>query len=218
MSRLSHQELQLLLGAYVLGGLDAEDRRQIEEHLPQCPACTTELSRFAAVPGLLQLAPPSEPPATPEDSLPRLLAAARSRRTVQRRRRWIVGAAATVLLLAGVTGTVAVTSGDRGPAPVAVVQSYSSDPAVGVRTVGRAVLDPRSWGTEVRLELDYVPRGQQPFSAWAVGKNGREEQAAAWTTPPDGRCSVTGATSIPRDELDRVEIRSADGRTLLRTS
>lgn len=214
MSRQPHHDLQLLLGAYVLGGLDAHDRRRIEEHLPRCQQCTTELSRFAAVPGLLQLAPPSEPPATPEDSLPRLIAAARTRRATRQRRRWLLAAAAVVLALTGVTGGVVLAGRDTGPAPTAVVMST---PAGESRTVGEAVLDPRSWGTEVRLELNYVPRGEQPYSAWAVDKNGREEQAASWMTPPGGRCSVTGATSIRREELDRVEIRSADGRTLLRT-
>lgn len=217
MSGPSHAELQLLLGAYVLGGLDADDRRRIEEHLPQCAACTTELSRFAAVPGLLQLAPPSEPPSTPADSLPRLLAAARARRVARQRRRWLLAAAAVVLVLAGVTGGVLVAGRDTGPAPTAVVVANPSEPGAEPRTVGEAVLDPRSWGTEVRLDLSYVPRGQQPYTAWAVDKNGRAEQAASWTTPPGGRCSVTGATSIQRGDLDRVEIRSADGRTLLRT-
>lgn len=212
MNRPTHHELQLLLGAYVMGGLDADDRRRLEEHLPGCQECTTELTRFAAVPGLLQLAPPCEPPTVPEDSLPRLIAAARARRSHQQRRRWVMTAAAVVFVLAGVTGGVLLAGRDTGPDPTAVVMSYGDR-----RTVGEAVLDPRSWGTEVRLTLDYLPRGRQPYTAWVVDKNGNEEQAATWTTPPDGHCSVTGATSILRNDLDRVEIRSADGRTLMRT-
>ena len=214
-----HNELQLLLGAYVLGGLDADDRRRIEEHLPHCPACTTELSRFAAVPGLLQLTPPpSEPPmGLPEDSLPRLMAAARRRRATRQRRRWLLAAAAVVLVLAGVTGGVLFVGRDTGPAPTAVVSATTTEPGGEAKVVGQAVLDARSWGTEVRLELSYVPRGKQPYTAWAVNKSGHEEQAASWTTPQGGRCSVTGSTSIQRAELDRVEVRSADGRTLLRT-
>jgi anti-sigma factor RsiW len=212
MNRPTHHELQLLLGAYVLGGLDADDRRRLEEHLPGCQECTAELTRFAAVPGLLQLAPPSEPPTVPEDSLPRLISAARARRLVRRRRQWVMAAAAVVFVLAGVTGGVLLTGRDTGPAPTAVVMNYGDH-----RTVGEAVLDARTWGTEVRLTLDYLPRGKQPYTAWAVDRNGNEEQAATWTTPPDGRCSVTGATSILRTDLARVEIRSADGRTLLST-
>ena len=42
--RPTHQELQLLLGAYVLGGLDAEDRLRLEEHPPSCATCTATSS------------------------------------------------------------------------------------------------------------------------------------------------------------------------------
>ncbi len=213
-----HHELQLLLGAYVLGGLDADDRRRIEEHLPHCHSCTTELSRFAAVPGLLQLAPPpADPPPVPVDSLARLIAAARQRRATRQRRRWVLAAAAVVLVLTGVTGGVVFAGRDTGPAPTEVVYATPTEPGGEARVVGRATLDPRGWGTEVRLELSYVPRGKQPYTAVAVDKSGNEEQAASWTTPQGGKCSVTGATSFQRAELDRVEIRSADGRTLLRT-
>lgn len=215
--RLPHHELQLLLGAYVLGGLDAEDRRRLEEHLPECATCGAELSRFAGVPALLRLAPPAEPAAEPptvsEDSLPRLIAAARTRRAAGVRRRWILAAAAVMLVLAGVTGGVLAAGRDPGPAPVAVVVASSG----GTRVVGEAVLDPRVWGTEVRLTLDYKAYGKQPYTAWAVADDGREEQAASWTTPPGGKCAVTGATSIPRDQLARVEVRTADGKTVLRT-
>lgn len=210
--RLPHHELQLLLGAYVLGGLNMGDRRLLEEHLPVCPACTAELARFAAIPAMLQLAPaPPEPAAAPEESLSRLVAVARQRRASRQRRRWMLAAAAVMLVLATVSGGVLLAGRDTGPAPTAVVSTRSNT------TVGEAVLDPKSWGTEVRLNLDYPPYGKQPYTAWAIARDGREEQAATWTTPPDGRCSVTGATSIRRDQLDRVEVRNADGRTLLRT-
>jgi anti-sigma factor RsiW len=211
-----HTELQLMLGAYVLGGLGAADRRLLDEHLPTCPACTAELSRFAVVPGLLRLAPPiaddAEPTAPPE-SLPRLIDAVRAQRATRRRHRWLLTAAVLVVLVtaAGVVGVMQVRGAGSTPPPTAVVSTFNN------ATVGQAVLAPKEWGTEVRLTLDYKPRGSQPYTAWAVSRNGRQEQAATWTTPPGGHCSVTGATSIQHDQLDHVEIRTADGRTLLRT-
>jgi anti-sigma factor RsiW len=210
---LPHTELQMLLGAYVLGGLDAGDRRRLEEHLPGCAACTAELCRFAGMPGLLHLVPaPVEPAAAPEESLPRLIAAARVRRAVRQRRRWMLAAAAVVLALAGVTGGVLLADRDTGPAPTAVVSTFGEG-----RVAGEAVLEPRAWGTQVRLDLNYPPYGKQPYTAWAVADDGREERAGAWTVPPNGRCSVIGATSIQRDRLDHIEVRTADGRTVLRT-
>lgn len=216
-----HQELQQLLGAYVLGGLDNLDRHRIEEHLHHCELCTAELSRFAAVPAMLRMAPPLEPlsgPAIPPaDSLTRLIAAARRQRINRQRRWWVLTAAAVVLVLAGVAGGVMLADRDTTPPSAAVVSTTSTDPSGQPRVVGQVVLDPRGWGTEVRLDLTYLPHGTQPYTAWAVDKNGREEQAASWSTPSGGRCSVTGATSIQRAELDHIEVRTADGRTLLRS-
>jgi len=211
--RLPHHELQLLLGAYVLGGLDSADRRLLESHLPACAACTAELARFAAVPGLLQLAPPSsaEPVTVPPQSLPRLIDVARSRRAARRRRRWLLVAAALVVLAVLSGGILALTGRDTGPQPTAVVATFNN------ATVGEAVLAPKAWGTEVHLRLDYKPRGRQPYTAWVIARDGHQEQAATWTTPPGGRCDVTGATSIQRDQLDHVEVRTADGRTVMRT-
>jgi len=210
--RLPHHELQLLLGAYVLGGLSSDDRRRLEEHLPECPACTSELSRYAVVPALLHVAPaPVTELQASEDSLPRLISVARQRRATRRRLRWMLAAAATVLVLAGVASGMLLLGQDIGPQPTAVIATFNGN------TVGEAVLAPKTWGTEVRLDLNYPPRGPQPYTAWAVARDGHQEQTATWNTPPDGHCKVTGATSIRRDELDRIEVRNAEGRTLLRT-
>lgn len=40
----THEELKELLGVYALNALDADERRQVEEHLSKCRACTQELS------------------------------------------------------------------------------------------------------------------------------------------------------------------------------
>lgn len=44
----------MLLGGYVLGGLDAADRRTAEDHLLHCPECCAELVEFATLSGLLR--------------------------------------------------------------------------------------------------------------------------------------------------------------------
>ena len=49
-----HEELRLLLGAHVLGGLDAGDRAAVEEHLAGCASCREEVVRLAPLPGLLR--------------------------------------------------------------------------------------------------------------------------------------------------------------------
>jgi anti-sigma-K factor RskA len=213
-----HHELQLLLGGYVLGGLSATDRHLLEDHLPECADCRAELARFAVVPGLLQLAAVNgvrpEPPTPPAESLPRLLATAK---TWHRRRRWraLLAAAAAVIVLAGAAAGVWMLNRPEPPPP--------STPLVAVEAPelalsGQVILEPRSWGTQIRLTMYYGSGRTGPLSAWAVAANGDEEQAGSWTLPPAGRCYVIGATSVQRDQLARLDIRTADGRTVLRAA
>ena len=46
--------VRILLGAYVLGGVDAVDRRQVKDHLPHCPECCAELVDRATLLALLR--------------------------------------------------------------------------------------------------------------------------------------------------------------------
>ncbi|MEW1952388.1 zf-HC2 domain-containing protein [Terrabacter sp. NPDC080008] len=51
-------ELHVLLGAYVLGGLSNEDHRAFSEHLRTCARCQAELGQVSGLPRLLELAGP----------------------------------------------------------------------------------------------------------------------------------------------------------------
>lgn len=45
-----HEEVQIFLGAYVLGALQDDDRRaELEAHLERCGRCSEELSKLADV-------------------------------------------------------------------------------------------------------------------------------------------------------------------------
>lgn len=62
--------VQLLLGAYVLGGLSPADEAAVEAHLARCARCQAEYDELACVPSWLDLlkaegADPS--PSPPED-------------------------------------------------------------------------------------------------------------------------------------------------------
>lgn len=215
-----HQELQHLLGGYVLGGLGAAERHRLEEHLPDCQECSAELTRFAVVPGLLQLAAATgiDPePVAPAESLPRLLAAARARRRQRQRRMLLVAAATVVVLAAAAIGGWQLTRPPAPPAgtPLVAADAPSAGQPAGQAPSGQVVLESREWGTQIRLTMYYVGTQDGRLSAWAVANDGQQEQAASWATPDDGRCYVVGATSIERDRLVRVDIRTADGRTVL---
>src|SRR3954452_5087246 len=102
------------IGAYVLGGLDAESEQRVAAHLAECGECAAAHAELAGLPGLLDLAVVTGasdeeplPPAIEERLLDRF---ARERVERPERRRWrprlalglssaLVGAAVAVALL-----------------------------------------------------------------------------------------------------------------------
>ena len=73
----------------------------------------------------------------------------------------------------------------------------------------------RAWGTAVHLELTGLPPASG-YRAYATARDGRTEVAANWGASPDGRATVIGTTAIPRNELASIDIRTIDGRPLLK--
>jgi len=64
------RHVQLLLGAYVLGGLSPAEKADVEAHLPRCAQCQAEYEELACVPSWLDLlrAENADPaPGPPED-------------------------------------------------------------------------------------------------------------------------------------------------------
>jgi hypothetical protein len=59
--------VQLLLGAYVLGGLSASEESAVRAHLERCIRCRTEHDELACVPPWLDLLS-SDRPAVVQDS------------------------------------------------------------------------------------------------------------------------------------------------------
>ena len=203
----SHDEIRVLLGAYVLGGLSSVDRRAFEDHLATCAECREELARSAPLPGLLTRAPRADTilqPATVQegpDSLARLLDRVRSARASDRRRNragWLV--AASVVVLGGVGLTVVPTLlNDDDPVGTTVAFSAAADLAVS----GQATMTPKPWGTSLTVSLSDLPPSDGPFVLQVTSDDGAVEQAAVWGNTPAATAQVTGATS-----LDTVEIRS----------
>jgi hypothetical protein len=53
MTRLTHEQIEELLGAYCLDAVDPDEREAIEAHLPDCPRCRAEVAEFREVAALL---------------------------------------------------------------------------------------------------------------------------------------------------------------------
>lgn len=127
------------LAAYVLGSLDAEERRPIETHVEACPECARLVAEYRAVLGMIPagLEPAPPPPATWRA----IRAAARARRPVPRWApiatmwdwvrvaRWPAAAALVAFLLVwNVTLQRELTRRAPGPAPGPEVEALSRRP------------------------------------------------------------------------------------------
>lgn len=206
---MSHDERRHLLGGYVLGGLSADDRAEIEAHLAGCAECRDELAAFSPIPGLLGRTP--EPHATSApDVLPGLLEEVRRARAGRRRRTVLTGLVAAALVL--VAGSLAVWGWASDPSPAAEEPSavLALEPAPTIEADGSVALMDRAWGTAVLLEADGLPRSGD-FVLEVVGTDGTVQSAATWSATYSGRCRVDGATSLARDQIRTIRVVGPDG-------
>lgn len=218
MAGLTHEELRLSLGSYVLGSLDPAERAAVDAHLPGCPACREELASYASLPALMsrvsldqmrQTTPPV-PPAV----LSRALAAVAAERegqviVLRRWRRATVLAAAAAVVAAVLFGSTAVR-----PHVQPIADGLPLVAAAGVSASGSASLETKPWGTAITLQLDGLPQGDG-FTAWVTATDGRRSIAANWSPTPNGHAALTGAASTPRAELASLEVMQ--GKTALLT-
>ncbi len=208
----AHTRLRELLGPYVLGGLDSDDRTQLEAHLPTCASCRDELATYAGLPALLRAGAPASadsptPDAAPDAALGDAIGALRTRR---RRRRLLLTAAAAVVLVAGAgTGTAVVLGPD---APVSTTLALSA-PA-GVSATGETSLSAKPWGTSVDLDLRGLPQNEQ-FVAWLVSPEGVRQQVATWGSTGNGEAHVTGAAALTPRDVAQVRVTDSDGDLVL---
>jgi hypothetical protein len=214
------------VGAYSMGLLEEPDRLTFEDHLAGCPSCAAELTELSPMAALLRGVEPVGPADEPAEATVTELI--RRRVTRQRRRsRWQValGAAAGIALIGGgIAVGHAVAPSHNGPAapPLAVAGQHHSatDPGTGVAgTVGLAA---KAWGTRVTLDLSKV-RGPLECELVAVSRTGERRVVMGWLVPAPGdgvpghpaHLVIEGGTSIPRNDLARVDVDVVNGRTLL---
>ena len=212
------------VGAYSMGLLEEQDKRAFEDHLAGCPACAAELAELSPMAALLK----GVEPAGEEPDGGKVTDLVRRRAGRQRqRRRWQValGAAAGIVLIGGGIGLGIAAApehaGTLAPALALTGQLHSAtDPGTGV--AGTVGLVAKAWGTQVTLDLSKV-RGPAECELVAVSRTGQRRVVMGWlvAAPGDGvpghpaHLVIRGATSIPRNDLARVDVDVVNGRTLV---
>lgn len=215
------------VGAYSMGLLEERDRRAFEDHLAGCRACAAELAELSPMADLLRGVDPAGP-ATGEPAGGQVTELIRRRARQQRqRRRWqvAVGAAAGIVLIGGGIGVGIAAAPQHGGPPAQSValtgQRHSAtDPGTGV--AGTVGLVAKAWGTQVTLDLSKV-RGPAECQLIAVSRTGERRVVMGWlvAAPGDGvpghpaHLVIRGGTSIPRSDLDRLDVDLVNGRTLV---
>ena len=210
----------LLLGSYVLGGLEDDETVRVERHLHSCESCRREHAQLASLPRLLDLVDPetaagAAPSPRLEDSVLAGFAAQRAEGSSREDRprphparrvlRWrvalpsgLAGAAAAVGVLA-VTGTLSPPA-DGGRAVTLRSPSGIDDARA------EATLTTTSAGTEVELEAQLPPleRGEV-YELWFVRGQGRVS-AGTFTVDADGRADLRLVAAARGRGYDRLGI------------
>jgi anti-sigma-K factor RskA len=219
-------DLHVLLGAYVLGGLSDEDHRAFSEHLRSCRQCQAEIGQVSGLPRLLDLAGPEggphlsdTPVAVPaplltdhdDEHLLTLLGEVGRRR--RRRRTWmsVVAAAAAVLLFAGGAwlGPQLLTS----TTPTLPTTHVAAQAVAGSQVRIDIALVTRGWGTQLDIDCEDMPTNGE-LALWVIDGSGKATTAASWRATPAGYSRVTGATALRPNEIRALEVRTGTGRVL----
>jgi hypothetical protein len=226
--------------AYVLGALSPAERLDFERHLDTCDECSRSVRSFAGMPGLLDRVdpgvlanPPADPP-LPATLLPSLTRAVevRSRRRVLVVAGLAAAAAAVVALAvpaalhraeAPVSGPGTSTSSPQSPDTGDPVETREMAPLGDVPIEARLGLEQVTWGTRMLLTCTYDKDAAElelpekvDYLMWVTAADGRSEQVGSWTSVSGTTMEVPAATSVPRDDIASVEVRTVDGRVVLR--
>jgi len=222
--------------AYLLGSLDAEERRQYEAHLSTCAECRESVAELTGMPALLALLDPDEvaaldeaspelPPPPPE-LLDSLLAKVSWRDRRRRRLSWTMAAAAAaaavvIAVLVGIHPGSSVPSAAPPPTSASVltmtrVAPNSIDAAISLISQGS--------GTRIEMTCTYPKESAgsdrhdndvDKLAMVVVGRDGSHAQLATWMAPPGVTVRPVGSTPMRMDQIAAVQIVSDDGDVLL---
>jgi anti-sigma-K factor RskA len=191
-----------LLGPYVLGELTAEEERELERHLEECPSCRGELSVVMRIHNVLRAAAASEPP--PELKA-RTLAQAKeesSARSGYGWKLWVPMAAALLVAAVLGTGLLRTISDDSSPGVQLAATSLAPDAGgeVQVEEVGENL--------QVKLEVRGLPKLKEDeyYEMWYYAEDGSRISCGTFRVGPEGRTTVNLTAPATAKRYPEIEV------------
>ncbi|MFF9573057.1 zf-HC2 domain-containing protein [Streptomyces sp. NPDC014685] len=223
-----------LLGAYVLGALDEQEVRTVDEHMASCQKCRDELDGLREMESALGEVPPEAfldgPPEGGDLLLQRTLRQARNERAGQTlRRRAVLGAVAAVATAAVLGGGVLIgqNTGERAHEATPPAPSVAATVPPPAQPGGMKVVEGRgaSTGSEMRLRVtpavDWIrlnasvtgiPAGER-CRVVVVAKDGSREIAGSWLVADEKKgANLDGSAAVPMDDVQKVVIENDKGK------
>ncbi|TDO52751.1 putative zinc finger protein [Kribbella sp. VKM Ac-2527] len=233
MSEHDHSQL----GAYVLGGLEPDEIRTVEEHLAGCAECRTEVSELEEMKEFLGEVPPEAfldgPPPDGDLLLQRTLREVRAEAAVAvepppsveaparhaaapKRSRWLAVAAAVVIVAGALAGGVAIgrQSVDQVVAEPPVAgskQVTTTDPTTG--TTMATTVEPRAGWSWIDVNLTGLKAGAE-CEMLITDTSGKTWVAGSWVVSPKAAkegSKFSGGVLVPLDKVKSVEVRTVQG-------
>lgn len=210
-----------LLGVYVVGAIEPNDRAAVDEHLAGCYECREELASLAPLPALLRRVPTEEAQRTaaeadpadlggepPPELLDSLLARTAARRRA-RRVRAIFATAAAVLIAAGGAAAVTESLASHQHARSVEVSTASTGGVSATVRYGKS-----DWGTAASVRVTGIPEWTN-CRFYVLTKGGQRVLAGAWKVGPGGGSLwYPVAVSVPESRLSGFLLVTAHRRPL----
>lgn len=219
---LSNKDRELM-GAYVLGLLDADEARTVETRMSVDADYRREMEDLREMTELLGEVPPEAFLDGPPDAdlvLQRTLRQIRAETGADRRRR-----VATLMAMAAVALGVVLGGGvlvGRATAPPGVILAQPPPPPTGGRTlVGgsgvvamTATITPATGWVRVAAAVVGIPEGERCYLV-VVGRDGSRQIAAGWVVSAKGEAEGTalnGSASVAPDQVASVLVENEAGQ------
>ncbi len=228
------------LGAYVLGALEPDEIREVDEHLAGCPECRQELAELEEMKEFLGEVPPEAfldgPPADGDLLLQRTLREVRATAAAEapaapaavggggrKPGRWLAMAAAVVLIAGALVGGVLIGRQSVDTTPVAETppagsrQVTATDAQTGAKMA--TTVEPRVGWSWINVNITGLQAGAE-CEMLVTDKAGKTFVAGSWVVSEKAAREGSrfgGGVLLPIDQVKSVEIRTVQGEHVVTT-